>query len=385
MTRVNHSSHAASHSLEGESISDQPPSSQKLPSQPQATSAHTVSEYPADIFQQVLLDSALSLLPGGQLIPAAMLLHQAQTLFGEAKGKKDSGTKAPTETPSAATELAKTLTLSVGAEGDNVKALQNSLHALGFKVKADGEFGPRTEKALKAFQQANGLPGTGKLDNATGAALTAALERQNRPGALSRQYEAQGPGTVSSGKGDAGGVSYGSYQLATNRNRPQEFVEYLRSADPATYHVLKDLKPGSAEFSAAWRALAKADPNGFDALQHAFIEKTHYQVGAEHIESKTGLDLNARSKALRDVAWSTAVQHGPLNTVFENALKGHDIDKLSDAEIIRLVYAERGRKTEDGTLRRFPNCSQSVQDGVAKRYANEMREALARLHQEQRD
>src|SRR5688572_25095226 len=45
-------------------------------------------------------------------------------------------------------------------------------------------------------------------------------------GALSAKYETggRGPGTVSTGAGDRGGVSYGSYQMATKMGVPARFV-----------------------------------------------------------------------------------------------------------------------------------------------------------------
>lgn len=45
-------------------------------------------------------------------------------------------------------------------------------------------------------------------------------------GSLSAKYESgnRGAGTVSGGKGDRGGVSYGQYQLASKLGRPAEFL-----------------------------------------------------------------------------------------------------------------------------------------------------------------
>lgn len=59
--------------------------------------------------------------------------------------------------------------LSRGSRGGAVTALQDELNALGARppLSTDGVFGPKTEFALKAFQQENRLPVTGKLDDAT--------------------------------------------------------------------------------------------------------------------------------------------------------------------------------------------------------------------------
>src|SRR4026209_65745 len=61
----------------------------------------------------------------------------------------------------------------------------------------------------------------GAAAGALGEALAEAL------GKLSAKYETggRGPGTVSTGAGDRGGVSYGSYQMASKMGVPAKFVK----------------------------------------------------------------------------------------------------------------------------------------------------------------
>ena len=85
-------------------------------------------------------------------------------------------------------------------------------------------------------------------------------------GKLSEKYESggRGPGTVSTGVGDPGGVSYGTYQLASRVGRADEFVAKHYPDEFA------GLKGGTAEFTAKWKALAAADPKapaGFAGVQ----------------------------------------------------------------------------------------------------------------------
>ena len=44
------------------------------------------------------------------------------------------------------------MTLKIGSKGENVKLLQRFL-----KLKDDGDFGPKTETAVKKWQKTNGL------------------------------------------------------------------------------------------------------------------------------------------------------------------------------------------------------------------------------------
>ena len=62
--------------------------------------------------------------------------------------------------------------LAKGAKGEAVEALQEQLIHLGYLTgSADGDFGPRTEAALFAFQAAAGLEETGIADADTMEAL----------------------------------------------------------------------------------------------------------------------------------------------------------------------------------------------------------------------
>lgn len=52
-------------------------------------------------------------------------------------------------------------TLRVGSKGTQVKLAQQLLTVKGFTVDPDGDFGPKTEMAVKMFQKANGLTDDG--------------------------------------------------------------------------------------------------------------------------------------------------------------------------------------------------------------------------------
>lgn len=74
-------------------------------------------------------------------------------------------------------------TMEAGDEGDDVAALQEMLVGLGYnlgktgagKNGIDGDFGAKTEAAVKDFQQAHGLDADGIVDQETFEALRAAM------------------------------------------------------------------------------------------------------------------------------------------------------------------------------------------------------------------
>ncbi len=213
----------------------------------------------------------------------------------------------------------------------------------------------------------------------------AAAPDGHRLGQLSVQYETggRGPGTVSTGAGDPGGVSYGSYQLATNRNRPQEFLANEGQAWAAEFG---GAAPGTQAFSATWRAIAAREPQAFGDAQHAFIERTHYDVQADRVQTRTGLDVSTRSHAVQDAVWSTAVQHGPETNAISNAVRNVEARGFSpddgvayDRALIDAIYAERGRRGADGNLVYFSSSPASTQASVADRFVNERADAQAML------
>jgi hypothetical protein len=201
-------------------------------------------------------------------------------------------------------------------------------------------------------------------------------------GSLSEKYESgnRGPGTVSTGVGDPGGVSYGTYQLSSRAGRADAFVTKYYPKEFA------GLKAGTPEFTARWRQLAGDVPQQLREREHEYIKETHYDKLVNRLAKDLKLFAAQRSRALQDVLWSTAVQHGPATKVVDTALapllKTRTIAQLGDAEIIRAIYAERGRKNDKGELVRFRGASAAVQRAVAGRFVNEQRDALAMLEKE---
>lgn len=222
------------------------------------------------------------------------------------------------------------------------------------------------------------------LDQAFDAAEQAerAKQRTSGLGGLSAAYESggRGAGTVSGGRGDPGGVSYGTYQLASRTGTLAAFLK----AEGCRWAGELAAAPGSAAFSAAWKAIAMREGDGFAAAQHAFIERTHYRPAVAAVLAKCGLDLDSRHPAVRDAAWSVAVQHGAAARLLADAAARADAalprgDAGYDRALVRAIYAVR----TDYVARlagRGNGAMRSVLLTVAgKRYPAELADALAML------
>ena len=313
---------------------------------------------------------------------------------------------------------------SVGKKGQNRRAdvkcvqqlLNNHLAQLSPRrqqLVVDGLIGPQTIRAIRDFQaQVVGYKKPDSLVSVGGKTLT---QLQARPaatspspaatpavsqipkptasgwvlGQLSEKYETgnRGPGTVSGGQGDAGGSSYGSYQM-TSIPRGGTVTRFITQPDFYWRNDFKELDAGSRAFTTVWKAIASAEPEAFQAAQHAYIKHTHYDILVQRINADCQIHVNRRSRALQDVVWSTAVQHGPRTSVVRKAFAAVTKQGLTarsagfEKAFIEAIYAERGRKKRNGDLVYFSRNSAAVQRGVARRFVNELKDALTEYAQE---
>nr|WP_246276680.1 S8 family serine peptidase [Microcoleus asticus] len=196
-------------------------------------------------------------------------------------------------------------------------------------------------------------------------------------GSLSEKYETggRGPGTI--GDDPTGGLSYGTYQLAT---KPGSLAGFLKSEIASKWSSeLQPLTPGTKAFNNKWKEIASRDAEEFSAAQHEYIKITHYDPLANKLRKTLDLDVNKHSQALQNVIWSTAVQHGANTKLVNNALKGKNISQLSESELINAIYAERGKKDSAGNLVYFSSSPRNIQNSVANRFVDEQADALAML------
>ncbi|MGL4419589.1 MAG: hypothetical protein ACRCZF_02895 [Gemmataceae bacterium] len=192
-------------------------------------------------------------------------------------------------------------------------------------------------------------------------------------GSLSEKYESggRGPGTVSSGVGDPGGVSYGSYQLASKVGRADAFVKKYYPTEFA------GLSAGTPAFTEKWKQLALADPAGLHAKEHEYIHESHFAPQLAKLKKDLGWDAAAANRVLQDSIWSTAVHHGPNTDVIVKAVQATPTATSDEAALLKAIYAERGRTNSDGTLAWFPRVSDDWIPALTKRFRGELADALA--------
>jgi peptidoglycan hydrolase-like protein with peptidoglycan-binding domain len=206
-----------------------------------------------------------------------------------------------------------------------------------------------------------------------------AMDRWHR-GQTSAGFETsnRGPGWISTGKGDHGGVSYGSYQFASKVGGVDEYVAASRYGSQ-----FKGLKPDTPAFDAVWKGIAERDPKGFARDQHDFIQSKYYDVQMGRLKA-VGVDLQDRGAAVQDALWSTAVQYrGLTRSVFHNGLKqayGDDfkLSELSDEQIVRAV-----QDYKQANVQTHFQSSPKLWDSLRNRAINEETELVSLARYEQ--
>ncbi|UAW96620.1 hypothetical protein pEaSNUABM22_00133 [Erwinia phage pEa_SNUABM_22] len=186
-------------------------------------------------------------------------------------------------------------------------------------------------------------------------------------GSVSEQFESggRGVGTVSTGQGDAGGVSYGKHQLATNNG---SMMNFLNSPEGKPFlQRFGGLAPGTAQFNSVYKDVANTQGADFDKAQSDYITRTHYAPLVAKMQNEVGVDLTKRGAGVKELMYSTAVQYGAGTSVIANALQGKDVNGMSDEELIKTIQDYKAATTD----RYFKSSSAQTQQSVATRAQNE--------------
>lgn len=200
-------------------------------------------------------------------------------------------------------------------------------------------------------------------------------------GELSAVFESGSKGAGAIGYDRVGGTSYGTFQIASRTGSMDRFIKFLKTDAP---DLARRLDRGHYNTGSKggvvpniWKRIAKEDPTRFEALQRDFIKQDHYSPARKKILSATGVDIDQSPAAVREVLWSTSVQHGPTGAarIFNRAI---GVSKLQNGEtnFERLVA-----KVYDSRKHQFNSSSSRVRRSVQNRLSKEQNIALAMLKQ----
>ena len=209
-------------------------------------------------------------------------------------------------------------------------------------------------------------------------------------GALSARFESGSEGIAAIGYDRHGGTSYGKYQMSSRAGTMQGFIQFLKTEAPEWADRLEKAGPANTggrtgAMPDLWKELAGENPGRFEDVQERFIAASHFQPTLAAIAQQTGVAFHSLPQALREVVFSTAVQHGPTGAarivgmaVEETGQRALDPAKAQPAQL---------RKSGENLIRRiydlrsgqFASSAPEVQTSVKSRLRQEMGMALSML------
>lgn len=131
--------------------------------------------------------------------------------------------------------------LEKGDHGEDVKALQRKLGAVGFTLAEDGIFGEKTDAAIRTFQKRSNLVVDGLAGNQTIAKLDAVLRKEEYPGHLIKRGSSDKENTKKVQKAvgvSADGIFGSKTEAAVKEFQKKKKVKADGIVGPATWNLL---------------------------------------------------------------------------------------------------------------------------------------------------
>lgn len=196
-------------------------------------------------------------------------------------------------------------------------------------------------------------------------------------GMLSAEFESGKHGSAAVGYDPVGGTSYGKYQIASRPGTFRSFLEWVKTQGAIGKEVFQRLVNSGPENTGGtngttpneWRRLAVEGK--IDILEHEYIKQTHFGKALNQLSEALKAKVSA-SMTLKDVLWSTAVQHGPAGAVriFVKAWEAFNNDpQVDEKQLVKQIY--QIRKTQ------FKSSPSNIQQSVSRRFDKE--NAIAQL------
>ena len=205
--------------------------------------------------------------------------------------------------------------------------------------------------------------------SSTGAGLAEALGLADL-GSVSEKYESggRGVGTVSTGAGDHGGVSYGTHQLSSKTGT---MAAFLKSPDGQKFAgEFAGMSAGSAAFNAKYKDVANRRGDEFKKAQKDYITRTHY-MPAKQIAEGYGFDMSNRG--IQEAIYSHSTQYGANHKSRFKRVAESGVDMKDNQAVLKALYADKAAYVNKD----FASSSPSVRASVAKRIQAEKADVLA--------
>jgi hypothetical protein len=163
-------------------------------------------------------------------------------------------------------------------------------------------------------------------------------------GHVTRQFETGkygdaanfGVATISSGKQDSGGKSYGEHQIASRTGTLKEFIN---SPEAAAYRGrFGKAKLASPQFDQIYKQIANEDPTAFAEAQRKFLSRTHYEP---NLRMATALGYNTQDPRFQEALWGGSIQQrGYTKGILQNPKMLATIGQSTEDQVMSYARAK---------------------------------------------
>ena len=235
-------------------------------------------------------------------------------------------------------------------DSDEVREMQKKLKELGYyKGSADGDFGPATEKAVKAFQKANGLTADGKAGEKTLAKIYGSGKSSKESGSAKEAKATTAPKISKKVYLESGKKGK---DVKTLQNRLIE-LGWLSGSASGTYDDSTEAAVIAFQKKAKLWADGKAGPKTIEALFSSKAPKSSKPVSAdgETLEKGSeGSEVKKLQKRLKDLGYLDDTADGKFGDATEAAViafqknNGLTADGKAGTATLNKLYGDEARK-----------------------------------------
>lgn len=163
-------------------------------------------------------------------------------------------------------------------------------------------------------------------------------------GHVTRQFETGkfgdkanfGVATISTGKQDIGGKSYGEHQIASKTGTLKEFIN---SPEAAPYRDrFGKAKLASPAFDKIYTQIANEEPTAFAEAQRRFLSRTHYEP---NLKLATALGYNTQDPRFQEALWGGSIQQrGYTKSILQNPQMLATIGQSTEDQVMSYARAK---------------------------------------------
>lgn len=143
--------------------------------------------------------------------------------------------------------------------------------------------------------------------------------------------------SISTGKGDKGGKSYGQHQLSSAKGTMADFIK-SDEGKPFAASFGKH-RPGSAAFDKAYTHIATTQPEAFAKAQHSFLDRTHYQP---FLKTAAQLGYDVKDPRVQEAIWGGGVQfRNNFHKILNKPTAMASVGKSPEEQVTALAEAKQ--------------------------------------------